>query len=145
MAWIAPTRENLTAALSIDEQRFYREKLATEEDGLVASVLERAVARCWGYLRKSGVRLGAAGTLPPEVLPYAMDLAAYNLIVRINLIPSEGRTRLNEEAIAFLEKVAEGDATVEPGTEAVADQYTDSIPLIAKPDRMFTRQREEGI
>lgn len=149
MAWRKPTEEDLTTALSIDERRFYMERFAVDADAIVPAVLARAVDRCWGYLRKSGVALGAAGTLPPEVLPVAMDIACYNLVVRINLTPSEGRQRLYEEAIAFLEAVAEKKSAVEPGAEAPGEQYTEPVPVFerraARSERMFTRRAADGI
>lgn len=147
--WRKPTEDDLTTALSIDERRFYLEKFAVDADAIVPAVLARAVDRCWGYLRKSGVALGAPGTLPPEVIPVAMDIACYNLIVRINLTPSEGRQKLYEEAIAFLEAVAEKKMSVEPGAEAPADQYTEPVPAFERraerPARMFTRRKADGI
>ena len=149
MAWRKPTEEDLTTAFSIDERRFYMERFAVDADAIVPAVIARAVDRCWGYLRKSGVALGPAGTLPPEVMPSAMDLACYNLVVRINLTPSDGRQKLYDAAIAFLEAVADKKMSVEPGAEAPAEQYTEPIPVFERraqrPERMFTRSKANGI
>ncbi len=147
--WKAPTEEDLRTALSVDECKHYQEKMAVQADAIIPSVLARAVDRCWGFLRKSGVALGPEGTLPPEVLPVAMDIACYNLIVRLNLRPSEARTKLYEDALAFLGEVAEKKVAVEPGSVAPAEQYTDPIPVFEKrakrPHRMFTREHADGI
>lgn len=147
--WRKPTETDLTAALSIDERRFYLERFAVDADAIVPAVIARAVDRCWGYLRRSGVTLGEAGTLPPEVMPAAMDIACHNLIVRINLTPSEARQRLYEDAVAYLEGVAKGETSVEPGAEAPADQYTGPNPVFerraARPRRMFTRRSADGL
>lgn len=147
--WRKPTEEDLTAALSIDERRFYLEKFAVDADAIVPAVLARAVDRCWGYLRKSGVALGPAGALPPELVPAAMDIACHNLIVRINLTPSDARQRLYEDALALLEAIAEGKMSVEPGAEAPAEQYTEPVPVFERrarrPHRMFTRRKADGI
>ena len=149
MAWRKPNEEDLTTALSIDERRFYMERFAVDADAIVPAVIARAVDRCWGYLRKSGVALGPAGTLPPEVMPSAMDLACYNLVVRINLTPSDGRQKLYEQAIALLEAVADKRLSVEPGAEAPAEQYTEPIPVFerraARSARSFTRRKADGI
>lgn len=125
------------------------ERFAVDADAIVPAVLARAVNRCWGYLRKSGVTLGAEGTLPPEVMPAAMDIACYNLIVRINLTPSTARQQLYEDALAFLDGVADKKMSVEPGTEAPAEQYTEPRPVYEhraeRPGRMFTRRKADGI
>lgn len=144
MAWLTPTVADLRGSLGADEIDMLAQKSVAEGQDLVAQELARVANDVRSYVRRSGVTMGPAGTIPEEALQHAMELAATNMMRRLNVELKASRKDARAEAIAWLEKVAKNEVQVVPYG---ADEATrgGQLPRINARTRTFGRDYEEGI
>ena len=133
MAWIKPTRDDLTATTSADEVAAFGG--SADFSDAVDAILARTADLVRGYVRAGGAKVPAVpGTIPPSLLAPAMDYAAFDLLKRFNIPVSEDRRRARADAIDLLEKVAERKIAVEPADdEEPAAAAVAASPVAAPP------------
>lgn len=136
MAWRKPTNEDLVATLSQVEVDGFR--MSPDFNGM-SDPAERVVADTAelvrGYIRKlenkGAIKIHPEdGFIPSGLMNAAMDIAAFKMLKRFNLEPTEARKRAYEEAMQTLrdvgdermipESYTDPDATEEELEEAVA-------------------------
>ena len=135
MAWIKPTRDDLTATLSQRETDAFSRSSGFTDD-VVDGILSRTSDLVRGFVRAGGAKVPAqTGTIPPSLLAPAMDYAAFDLLKRFNLAVSEDRRKARTDAVALFEKVAERKLAVEPADdEEVAAAAVAASPVAAPPN-----------
>lgn len=116
MPWIKPTTDGLTATVSAAEVGAFSRSAGFED--AAEAVLAQTAAAVRGFVRAGGVRLSAAdGLVPPSLLAFAYDFAAYRLLKRMNIRVGEDRRKAYEDAMDMFRRVAEGKMAVEPDVE----------------------------
>ena len=135
MAWIKPTRDDLTATLSQRETDAFSRSSGFTDD-VVDGILSRTSDLVRGFVRAGGAKVPAqTGTIPPSLLAPAMDYAAFDLLKRFNLAVSEDRRKARTDAVALFEKVAERKLAVEPADdEEPAAAAVAASPVAAPPN-----------
>ena len=133
MAWIKPTKDDLTATVSADEVEAFGQ--SADFADAVEGILSRTSDLVRGYVRAGGTKVPAeAGTIPPSLLAPAMDYAAYDLLKRFKVATTEERRKARADALAHFEKVAERKISVEPADEAETAASAASSPVAAPPN-----------
>ena len=133
MAWIKPTKDDLTATVSADEVEAFGQ--SADFADAVEGILSRTSDLVRGYVRAGGTKVPATpGTIPPSLLAPAMDYAAFDLLKRFNIPVSEDRRKARTDALALFEKVAERKISVEPAAEAKTAASAASSPVAAPPN-----------
>lgn len=133
MAWIKPTKDDLTATVSSDEVAAFGQ--SADFADAVDAILARTADLVRGYVRAGGTKVPeASGTIPPSLLAPAMDYAAYDLLKRFNIPVSEDRRKARTDAIALFEKVAERKISVEPAEDEGTASAAASSPVAAPPN-----------
>lgn len=135
MAWIKPTKDDLTATLSQREIDSSSRSSGFADDA-VEGILSRTADLVRGFVRAGGAKVPAeAGTIPPSLLAPAMDYAAYDLLKRFKVATTEERRKARADALALFEKVAERKIAVEPAddSEETAAAVAAS-PAVAPPN-----------
>ncbi len=133
MAWIKPTKDDLTATVSADEVEAFGQ--SADFADAVESILSRTSDLVRGYVRAGGTKVPAtSGTIPPSLLAPAMDYAAFDLLKRFNIPVSEDRRKARTDALALFENVAERKISVEPADEAETAASAASSPVVAPPN-----------
>ena len=135
MAWIKPTRDDLTATLSQRETDAFSRSSGFTDD-VVDGILSRTSDLVRGFVRAGGAKVPAqTGTIPPALLAPAMDYAAFDLLKRFDIPASEDRRKARTDAVALFEKVAERKLAVEPADdEEVAAAAVAASPVAAPPN-----------
>ena len=120
--WRLPTATDLAATLSDMEIEAYRTSFADEGDP-IAIRLNLTAARFRGAIRTGGrSRMSREEySLPESVIGVAMDLAAYNILKRLDVAINEDRRKAYEKAEDFLRRLEEGKIEVESDGETDAD------------------------
>ena len=132
MAWIAPSRDDLTATISADEVAAFGD--SAEFTDAVDAILARTVGFVRGFVRAGRTRLASdAGTIPSSLLAPAMDYAAFDLLKRFNVPVGEDRRRARTDALALFEKVSERKLAVEPAEEADVLDEVPAAPSSTRP------------
>ena len=132
MAWITPTRDDLTATVSAAEIEAFGE--CADFADAVDAILARTVGFVRGFIRAGRTRLAAdEGTLPASLLAPAMDYAAFDLLKRFNVPVGEDRRRARTDALALFEKVADRRLAVEPADGAEALDEVPAAPSSTAP------------
>ena len=144
MSWLTPTIDDLRGSLGADEIDTLSAKSVADGQDLIAQTLARTVNRVRSAVRRSGVVMGPAGTIPDEAEAYAMEIAATDLLRRLNIELKASRQAARDEALAWLKAVAKNEEQVVPYG---ADDTTPGgqSPRIKKRVRTFGRFQEEGI
>lgn len=135
MAWTRPTRDDLTATLSAAEVTAFSRSAGF--DDAVASILAQTSAAVRGFVRAGGCRVASgAGLIPPSLVPFAMDFAAFRLLKRFKVPVGDDRRKAYDDALDVFKKVAAGQMAVEPDDEA-ADATSTALPSFvpACPER----------
>jgi hypothetical protein len=144
MSWLTPTIDDLRGSLGADEIDLLAAKSIAEGQEVVAQVLTRTVNRVRGAVRRSGVAMGPAGTIPDEALSCTMEIAATDLLRRLNIELKASRIDARKEAIAWLEAVAQNKEQVVPygdDTNPTGGQ----TPRVTARTRTYGRDYEDGI
>ena len=133
MAWIKPTKDDLTATLSQRETDAFSRSAGFATD-VVDIILVRTADLVRGYVRASGAKVPAtSGTIPPSLLAPAMDYAAYDLLKRLSYPINEDRRKARTDAIDLFENVAERKIAVEPDDDAADESAVVSTSPVAAP------------
>ena len=135
MAWIRPTRDDLTATLSAAEVEAFSG--SADFGDAVDAVLSQTSAAVRGFVRAGGCRVASGeGLIPPSLLPFAMDFATYRLLKRFDVPVGEDRRKAYDAAMEIFKKVAAGQMAVEPEDDA-ADAASTALPsfMPADPER----------
>ncbi|MBR1836697.1 MAG: DUF1320 family protein [Kiritimatiellae bacterium] len=129
--WRAPTETDLAAALSQREiDAFRASPAASLAEDPVAALLAQAAGETRGACRSNGrVRMGPEGTVPPSLMRAVVAIAAFDALKRLPVAVGEDRRRAKEDALALLEKVAEGRITPEGDGEPDDDSRPATSPL----------------
>jgi len=145
MSWSTPTLADLHGSLSADEVETLGAKGLGENQDAATQAISRAVDLVRGYVRRAGVTLDAAGTIPPELLGPAMDIAAVDFFLRLNLDVKDGRRDRRRDAMQILRDLADGKgiAVVAPDADTLAPGMP--FPSILSIDRTTGRAYEDGI
>ena len=145
MSWHTPTLADLHGSLSADEIENLGAKGLGDSQDAAAQAIERSVLLVRGYVRRAGVALGAAGTIPPELLGPAMDIAARDFFLRLNLEIREERRDRARAASTILIDMAEGKGiqVLGPDDDAVAAAHP--LPSFTARTRTTGRDYEDGI
>ena len=132
MAWITPTRDDLTATVSAAEITAFGE--CADFTDAVDAILARTVSFVRGFVRAGRVRLAAdAGSIPASLLAPAMDYAASDLLKRFNVPMSDDRRKARADALALFEKVAARQLAVEPADESASPDEVPAAPSSTAP------------
>lgn len=132
MAWITPTRDDLTATVSAKEIEAFGK--SSDFADAVDAILARTVSFVRGFVRAGRARLAAdAGSIPASLLAPAMDYAAFDLLKRFNVPMSEDRRKARADALALFEKVAARQLAVEPADGADALDEAPAAPSSTAP------------
>lgn len=132
MAWITPTRDDLTATVSAAEITAFGE--SSDFTDAVDAILARTVSFVRGFVRAGRVRLTAdEGKIPSSLLAPAMDYAASDLLKRFNVPMSEDRRKARADALALFEKVAARQLAVEPADESASPDEVPAAPSSTAP------------
>ena len=134
MAWIKPTRDDLTATTSAEEVAAFGD--SADFADAVSGILARTADLVRGYVRAGGAKISAEpGTIPPSLLAPAMDYASFDLLKRFNIPVNEDRRKARTDAVALFEKVAERKIAVEPADdEEPAAAAVAASPVAAQPN-----------
>ena len=114
MSWRKPTRDDLTARLSDDEQGSFSASSGFSPD-VVEGVIAQAAAFARDAIRSGGrARLSPEdGSLPEGLLRPVMAIAVLDLLNRFSIPPSEARREAAKSAESYLAEVAAGKITPE--------------------------------
>ena len=112
MAWRKPTIRDLTAKLNQKELAAFKQHpdFASAADP-ASDLLEQTAEFVRGFCRTNKqVRMSPAeGTIPEGLISPAMDIAAFDVVKRINVDPNEARKSAWEKALELLDRVAKGE------------------------------------
>ena len=144
MSWLTPTISELQASLGSDEIDLLASKSVADGQKLVDQALARTVNLVRSSVRRSGVDMGPAGTIPVEAEEHAMELAACSLLRRLNIELKASRKDARADAIAWLAAVAKNEVQVVP-YGADETMPGGQHPRIKPRLRTFGRGQEEGL
>ena len=103
MAWTRPTRDDLTATLSAEEVDAFAQ--SADFGDAVDATLAQTAAAVRGFVRAGGCRVASGeGLIPPSLVPFAMDYAAFRLLKRFNVPVGEDRRKAYEDALDVFKK-----------------------------------------
>jgi len=145
MSWITPTAQDLQASLSADELETCSTRAVFSDQDAAAQIISRTVGLVRGYVRRSGVALDAPGTIPPELLAPAMDIAAVDFFLRLNLEVKQGRADRRRDALQLLRDMAEGKGVEVVGPDEDTVAQSASVPSFTPRIRTFGRGHADGI
>jgi phage gp36-like protein len=143
MSWQTPTTSDLLASLSRSELDDIGSKGADIDQDATAQILARTAEAVRGYVRRTGVTMGPAGTIPSELLAACTDIAAVDIFLRLGVGPAEGRTDRRRDALQLLRDMADGKG-VSPEGYGEADGGHPS-PSFTDRTRTAGRDYEEGL
>jgi phage gp36-like protein len=150
MSWRAPTTDDFRDAILEDELTAWQDASVAEGKDPTAKAIANAVGRFRAALR-SGFKgtIGVAGTLPEDLIPQAMHLAAYFFLAgRGGDSVSDGRRTLYEAAVRYCERIEEGKVQfADPDDTESTEGPSPSFPspsFIARP-RLLDRDSQSGL
>ena len=135
MAWTKLARDGLIATMSAEEVDCFA--LSADFTDVVEAQLAQTAAAVRGFVRAAGRALPAEdGLVPPSLVPFAYDFAAYRMLKRLNTAAGEDRRKAYDAAMEVFKAVAAGRMAVEPADEA-ADASGSALPAFvpARPAR----------
>lgn len=129
MSWRKPEIRDIAAKLNQKELDAYRQHpdFVSAADP-VADLLELTAESVRGFCRtnKQVVMSPEAGTIPEGLMTFAMDIAAYDVLTRINVKVNEDRKAKWEKALEWMEKVSTGALTPESWSDSTTADDTSS-------------------
>lgn len=146
--WREPTTDDLRDCLLEAELSAFGRASVAEGKDPVAKAIDNAVGRFRAALRSGArVSMGPDRTLPHDLIPQAMQVAAYFFIgSRVGAKVTETRTQLYNDAVKLAERIESGVVKyTEPDeTETVTKSVTPRP--VSRPKRMtLSREQQEGI
>lgn len=153
MAWRKPDNEDLTATLSqVEVDEFNNSPDFRSQNNASERVIADTAELVRGYIRKlenkGAIKMHPEdGYIPSGLMNTAMDIAAFKMLKRFNLEPTEARKRAYEEAMQTLRDVGNElmipESYIEPMTEEQAeDAVTGIVPLTAMEFNPHTLDHE---
>ena len=153
MAWRKPDNEDLTATLSqVEVDEFNNSPDFRSQNNASERVIADTAELVRGYIRKlenkGAIKMHPEdGYIPSGLMNTAMDIAAFKMLKRFNLEPTEARKRAYEEAMQTLRDVGNElmipESYIEPMTEEQAeDAVTGIVPLTAMEFNQHTLDHE---
>lgn len=112
MAWRKPELRDIAAKLSQKELDAYRQHPDFESAAdPVTDLLELTAESVRGFCRtnKQVVMSPEGGSIPEALMSFAMDIAAYDVLTRINVRVGEDRKAKWEKALEWMDKVSIGN------------------------------------
>lgn len=130
MAWRIITEEDLAATISQKEIDAFRRDASTSGADAVGQLLKRTAGFVRIYLRSnSAVRLSSnEDEIPEGLISPACAIAAYDVLKRLPLKVGEDRKAARDDALALLDKIADGRVNVESPDEETASTTVASTP-----------------
>lgn len=148
--WRIPTTDDLRDAILEDELQAYQTASVADGKDPAAKAIANAVGVFRSALR-SGYKgvIGTAGTLPDDLIPQAMHIAAYYFLgSRAGADISDARRQLYQDAVDATKRIADGRlAYTDPDDVEDAAVPSDSFPKpsFRKKDRLLTRADQSGL
>ena len=153
MAWRKPDNEDLTATLSqVEVDEFNNSPDFRSQNNASERVIADTAELVRGYIRKlenkGAIKMHPEdGYIPSGLMNTAMDIAAFKMLKRFNLEPTEARKRAYEEAMQTLRDVGNElmipESYIEPMTEEQAeDSVTGIVPMTAMEFNPHTLEHE---
>lgn len=153
MAWRKPDNEDLTSTLSqVEVDEFNNSPDFRSQNNASERVIADTAELVRGYIRKlenkGAIKMHPEdGYIPSGLMNTAMDIAAFKMLKRFNLEPTEARKRAYEEAMQTLRDVGNElmipESYIEPMTEEQAeDAVTGIVPLTAMEFNPHTLDHE---
>lgn len=147
MSWRKPELRDIAAKLNQKELDAYRQHpdFRSAADP-VADLLEMTAESVRGFCRsnKQLVMSPVAGTIPEGLMTFAMDIAAFDVLTRINVKVNDDRKAKWEKALEWMEKVSTGSLTPESYTkDESADDTSSNRAVPAFGAGRFKRLNEE--
>lgn len=138
MAWITITEDDVLTVISSPKLEGIRAAaLADDQDDPVQPAIDQVTNQVRGYLGRR-YNLGAAGTISDKVLGAALDIIAVRIPQRVDQDASKGREDLKDDAIRYLEQIAEGKIDIEE--PLIADTETSGsqsrVEIVSYRDRI---------
>ena len=137
--WRQITEADLAATLSQGEIDAFRRDGATDGSDPVASLLARTAGKVRVYISSNAsVKMGAYPTIPEGLVSPACDLAAWDVLKRIDVVPNEARKAARDAAEKMLEDIARGLLKPESAVDDDGNE-TATTPAFAPatPERML--------
>ena len=129
MAWRKPEERDLTAKLNQRELAEFKKfpDFATAANP-ATDLIEQTAEFVRGFCRrnKQVVICPARATIPESLMSPAMDIAAFDVLKRINTNVNESRRLAYEKALELLKDVASGAYTPESYSDEEGDADADS-------------------
>jgi phage gp36-like protein len=144
MSWLTPTIDDLRASLGADEIDILRQKSIADGQDVVSQVLARTVSLARASARASGCIMGPAGTIPEEALQPLCNIAAYDLLVRLNIELKASRRDSRDAASKFLENLAASRIQV-LGYGEDESTTTGNTPIVNSITRTFGPTYSNGL
>ena len=146
--WREATTDDLRDCLLEAELSAFSRASVAEGKDPVAKAIDNAVGRFRAALRSGArVSMGPDRTLPHDLIPQAMHVAAYLFIgSRVGAKLTDARTTLYNDAIKLAERIESGAVKyTEPDETETAVKAVSPRP-ISRPKRMtLSRRQQEGI
>lgn len=144
--WREPTTDDFRDAILEDELLAWQAASVAEGKDPAAKAMTNAVGVFRSALRSgySGI-MGAAGTLPHDLIPNAMHIAVYYFLGgRGGAQISDARAQLYRDAIDMSKRIADGRLAYTDPDDAEADpKPSDSFPKPAFRPRLRTLRRTD--
>ena len=128
MAWVKPDNEDLAATLSqVEIDEFNNSPDFSSQENPSGRVIADAAEMVRGYLRKlenkGAIKIHPEdGYIPQGLMNPCMDIAAFKMLKRFNLEPTEARKRAYEEAMRVLRDVGNELMIPESYTDPAASE-----------------------
>lgn len=128
MAWVLPDNEDLAATLSqVEIDGFNNSPDFNSQENPSGRVIADAAEMVRGYLRKlenkGAIKIHPDdGYIPQGLMNPCMDIAAFKMVKRFNLEPTEARKRAYEEAMQVLRDVGNELMIPESYTDPAASE-----------------------
>jgi len=136
---------DLQLCLMADEVEGFQTASVSSGQDVVADAVAEAVGIFRAALRTAGAALGAAGTLPDELVGAAMDRAALKFLSRVGGAVSETRKTLYRDSEAIRRDVAAGKLICAAPDEADDAAAATLAPSIAARTPTIDRAHQEGL
>ena len=148
MAWRKVDEADLAAVLSQGEIDAFRQDGSTDGSDAVARLIASTAGFVRSHIATSGkVRLAPDPVWLPEglVVP-AMEIAAYTVLKRIDVVPNEARKTAYQDAKSMLKDIAAGNLAVESyGAEESAATGGPAIEVVTEVRPRVTAAKLEGL
>jgi hypothetical protein len=148
MSWRAITEDDIKTRISGSELETLRSAhLADGQADPIPSVISQITSRVRRACESAAdIAMGAAGTIPEDLLSEALDLIVRELMKRPGYVADDALTKIRMEAAELadkaLQRVAAGDETIEDAdpssTETTASFISEDSKTYPEDDELMT-------